>query len=360
MIRVRVPLRRPFRTAHGVTTDKESLLVCLHTDEGAGWGECAAEISPSYTAEFVDGAWLVLRDHLLPRLLSGPWSTYEELDERMAAVRGHPMAKAAIETALLDAHLRARNKNLAAYLGATRAVVPVGVVVDLADDPRETAATAQWRVHEGYRRIKLKVAPGRDVDIVHAVREVIGSTIELWVDANGTYASDDRALRRLDELGLGLIEQPLDPDAWRDHAALARELITPICLDESIRSVSDVQLARHFGAADVVNVKPSRVGGVRVARQIVEECATAGIGAWVGGMLDLGINRAVNLAVAALDGCNLPGDISATDRYFDRDITAPFVLDRNGSIAVPAGPGIGVEVDVEAVASCTVAEITLR
>jgi O-succinylbenzoate synthase len=360
LIRVRVPLLRPFRTAHGVTTDKESLLVCFHTDEGVGWGECAAEISPSYTAEFVDGAWLVLRDHLLPRLLSGPWSSYEELDERMAAVRGHPMAKAAIETALLDAHLRAHNKNLASYLGATRATVPVGVVVDLADDPRETAATAQRRVDEGYRRIKLKVAPGRDVVIVRAVREAIGATVELWVDANGTYASDDRALRRLDDLGLGLIEQPLDPDAWLDHGALARELSTPICLDESIRSVSDLQLARHFGAADVVNVKPSRVGGVRAARQIVEECAAAGIGAWVGGMLDLGINRAVNLAVAALDGCNLPGDISATDRYFDRDVTAPFVLDRNGSMAVPGGMGIGVEIDVEAVASCTVAEITLR
>ena len=360
LIRVRVPLRQLFRTAHGVTTDKESLLVCFHTDEGVGWGECAAEIAPSYTAEFVDSAWLVLRDHLLPRLLSGPWSSYEELDERMAAVRGHPMAKAAIETALLDAHLRERKKNLASYLGATRQAVPVGVVVDLADDPRETAATAQSRVDEGYRRIKIKIAPGRDVDVVRAVRVAIGETVELWVDANGTYARDDRALRQLDDLHLGLIEQPLDPDAWLDHAALVRELRTAVCLDESIRSLSDLQLARHFAAADVVNVKPSRVGGIRIARQIVDECAAAGIGAWVGGMLDLGINRAVNLAVAALDGCNLPGDISATDRYFDRDITERFVLDRNGSMAVPSGLGIGVEIDVEAVASCTVASITLR
>jgi len=360
LIRVRVPLRRPFRTAHSVTTVKESVLVCLHTDEGVGWGECAAEIAPTYTAEFVDSAWLVLRDHLLPPLLAGPWSSYEELDERISTVRGHSMAKAAIETALLDAHLRERNKNLATYLGATRKVVPVGVVVDLADDPRETAATATSRVEEGYRRIKLKVAPGRDVDVVRAVRDAIGATVELWVDANGTYASDDRALRQLDELGLGLIEQPLDPDAWMQCGALARELVTPICLDESIRSVSDVQLARHFGAADVVNVKPSRVGGVRAAHQIVGECAASGIGTWVGGLLDLGINRAVNLAVAALDGCTLPGDISATDRYFDRDITAPFVLDRTGSMAVPSGPGIGVEIDVEAVASYTVEEISLR
>lgn len=360
MIRVRVPLRQPFRTAHGVTTDKESLLVRFHTDEGVGWGECAAELAPSYTAEFVDGAWLVLRDHLIPRLLAHPWSSYEELDERLATVRGHPMAKAAIETALLDAHLRERKKNLASYLGATRRIVPVGVVVDLADDPRETAATAQSRVDAGYGRIKLKIAPGRDVDVVRAVRETIGESVDLWVDANGTYTRDDAALRRLDELGLGLIEQPLDPDAWLEHGALARELTTAVCLDESIRSPSDLQLVRHFGAADVVNVKPSRVGGVRAARQIVEECAAAGIGAWVGGMLDLGINRAVNLAVAALDGCNLPGDISATDRYFDRDITEPFVLDGNGSMAVPSGLGLGVEIDVEAVASCTVAEITLR
>lgn len=360
LIRVRVPLRRPFRTGRSVTTDKEAVLVCLHTDEGVGWGECAAEIAPTYTAEFVDGAWLVLADHLLPRLLSGAWSSYEELDERMAAVRGHAMAKAAIETALLDAHLRERKKGLASYLGATRQVVPVGVVVDLANDPRETAAIAHTRVEEGYRRIKLKVAPGHDVDIVRAVRAAVGPTVEVWVDANGTYTRDDRALRKLDELGLGLIEQPLDPDAWLDHGALARELTTPICLDEAIRSVSDLELARHFGAADVVNVKPSRVGGVRAARQIVEECAAAGIGAWVGGLLDLGINRAVNLAVAALDGCTLPGDISATNRYFDRDITEPYVLDRNGALAVPSGYGIGVEIDVEAVASFTVAEITLR
>ena len=360
LIRVRVPLRQPFRTAHGVTTDKESLLVCCHTDEGVGWGECAAEIAPSYSAEFVDGAWLVLRDHLLPRLLSGPWSSYEELDERMAAVRGHSMAKAAIETALLDAHLRARKKNLASYLGATRKAVPVGVVVDLARDPIETAATARSRVDEGYRRIKIKIAPGRDVEVVRAVRGAVGATVDLWVDANGTYERDDRALRQLDEMDLGLIEQPLDPNAWLEHAALARELATAVCLDESIRSPSDLHLARHFGAADVVNVKPSRVGGVRAAREIVAECSAAGIGAWVGGMLDLGINRAVNLAVAALDGCNLPGDISATDRYFDRDITEAFVLDRNGSMAVPSGLGIGVEIDVEAVASCTVAEITLR
>ena len=220
LIRVRVPLRRPFRTARSVTTHKESLLVRFHTDEGVGWGECAAEIAPSYTAEFVDSAWLVLRDHLLPRLLSGPWSSYEELDERLAAVRGHPMAKAAIETALLDAHLRHRNKSLATYLGATRQVVPVGVVVDLADPP-ETAATALARVEEGYGRIKIKIAPGHDVDVIQIVRRAIGDGIDLWVDANGSYASDDPALRELDHLDLGLIEQPLGPDAWLDHGVLA-------------------------------------------------------------------------------------------------------------------------------------------
>jgi len=174
------------------------------------------------------------------------------------------------------------------------------------------------------------------------------------------YASDDPVLRELDQLGLGLIEQPLSPDSWLEHGVLARQFHTAICLDESIRCVADMRLARHFGAADVINIKPSRVGGVRAAQQIVNECVDAQMGAWVGGMLDLGINRAVNLAVAALDGCGLPGDISATDRYFDRDITEPFVLDRSGGIAVPQGLGIGVDVDVEAVASCTVESITLR
>jgi O-succinylbenzoate synthase len=360
LIHVRVPLRRPFRTAYGDTTHKEALLLRAQTDEGVGWGECAAEIAPSYTAEFVDSAWLVLRDYLVPRLQASAWSSYQELDARLAAVRGHPMAKAAVETALLDAHLRAYGKSLASYLGATRDTVPVGVVVDLDDGLQQTVETARARADEGYRRIKVKIVPGRDVDVVRAVRGSVGATVDVWVDANGSYQLADRALRELDELGLGLIEQPLDPDAWLDHGTLAHELTTAICLDESIRSIDDVRLAHHLGAADVVNVKPSRVGGVRAACRIIDQCTEAGIGAWVGGLLDLGINRAVNLAVAALDGCNLPGDISATDRYFDRDITEAFVLDRTGSLSVPGAPGIGVEVDTDAVATHAVAQVTLR
>jgi len=233
-------------------------------------------------------------------------------------------------------------------------------VVDLADDLRETAAIAELRVDEGYQRIKIKISPGHDVDVIGAVRSAVGDDVDLWVDANGSYASDDPVLAELDELHLGLIEQPLDPDAWLDHGVLALRFGTAICLDESIKSLADLRLAQHFGAADGVNVKPSRVGGVRAARQMVDACQAAHIGAWIGGMLDLGINRAVNLALAALDGCDLPGDISATDRYFDRDITAPFELDYDGTIAVPSGPGIGVDVDVEAVASFAVAQITLR
>jgi O-succinylbenzoate synthase len=360
LFHVRVPLRRPFRTARGVTTHKDALLVRAETDEGVGWGECAAEIAPSYTSEFVDSAWLVLRDHLLPRLLANPWSSYAELDARMAAVRGHRMAKAAVETALLDAHLRALGTSLASYLGVTRDVVPVGVVVDLADDARETAAIAESRVDEGYERIKIKISPGHDVEVIGTVRRAIGDEIDLWVDANGSYAVDDPVLNELDDLNLSLIEQPLDPDAWLDHGVLALRFGTAICLDESIRSLADLRLAQHFGSADAVNVKPSRVGGVRAARQMVDDCKAAHIGAWIGGMLDLGINRAVNLALAALDGCDLPGDISATDRYFERDITEPFILDYDGSIAVPSGPGIGVDVDVDAVASFAVGQITLR
>ncbi len=360
LFRVSVPLRRPFRAAHGVTTHKESVLLRVHTDEGIGWGECAAERTPSYSAEFVDSALLVLRDYLLPPLMASDWASYEELDRRLGAVRGHLMAKAAIETALLDAHLRERKKGLAAYLGATRRSVPVGVVVELGDTVDAAVHIAEARVAEGYRRIKLKIEPGRDVAVVDAVRAATGPAIELWVDANGSYQPTDRALRALDARGLGLIEQPLAAGEWAGLGALARELDTPICLDESIRSMADLAVARHFGAADVVNVKPSCVGGVRAAGALVHECARAGLGAWVGGMLDLGINRAVNLAVAALDGCTRPGDISATNRYFDRDITTPFVLADDGSLALPTGDGIGVAAAAEAVASCAVAQFTLR
>ena len=353
---VRVPLKTPFRTARSVTTHKEAIVVRAVTDQGTGWGECAAEAAPSYSPEFIGAAWIALRDHLAPLVFRRPIDL-DGIDVALAPVRGHHMAKAALEMALLDAALRSSATSLAAHLGATAAEVDVGVVVDLHGTAAETIAVAERRAAEGYRRVKLKIEPGRDRQVIAPVVAAIGAAAAIWVDANGSYTLDDALWRDADGLGLALIEQPLAPRDLAGHAALAARLSTPICLDESIVEVADVALAAQLGAARVVNLKPSRVGGIKPALALARRCRELGLAVWIGGMLDLGLARAANLALAAACG-QLPGDISATDRYFDRDLTDAFVL-RDGRLAVPQGPGLGVDVDVEFLDRVTRARVAI-
>lgn len=339
--RVSLPLVAPFRTSYGTQTTRDALLVHVLTPDAEGWGECAAPAEPTYSAEYVDGADLVLRRHLLPRLLAAGPTGAEEVAGVLAPVRGHRMAKAAVEAAVLDAELRAAGVSLAAHLGAVRSAVDAGVSVGLLPTGELLDAVAGY-LGAGYRRIKLKIEPGRDVEPVRAVRERFGDDVLLQVDANAAYTlADAPHLARLDAFDLLLIEQPLPADDLAGHAALAGIVSTPVCLDESIESVGDAAAAIALGACSVVNIKPGRVGGLLEARRIHDLCAAHGVAVWCGGMLETGIGRAANLALAALPNFTLPGDVSASDRYFHRDLTEPFVL-HEGRVRVPDSPGIGV------------------
>lgn len=341
--RVAVPLITPFRTAHGTVSTRDVLLVHVMSDSGEdGWGECVAEATPSYSSEYVDGAADVMRRHLLPAIAADSCGTAVAVEQALAPIHGHAMAKAALGTAVLDLELRTRGQSLAAALGATRSRVPAGVSVGIEDALETLVERVDGYVREGYERIKLKIRPGWDVDVVEAVRKRFGDELQLQVDANTAYGRGDaRHLARLDEYGLLLIEQPLAVDDLLGHAALRQQLQTPICLDESITSAREAAQAITLGACEVVNIKPGRVGGLLEAKRIHDVCVAHGVPVWCGGMLETGIGRAANVALAALPGFSLPGDTSASSRYYERDVTDPFVL-RAGHLDVPQGPGIGV------------------
>ena len=349
--RVRLPLVAPFRTSFGTQTTREVLLVHVLADGAEGWAECVALEEPVYSSEYVAGAHAVITAHLAPRLL-GADLTAEEVATLLAPVKGHRMAKAALETAVLDAQLRTAGTSLAAYLGATKTRVPAGVSVGIMASVPALLDAVESYLAEGYLRIKLKIEPGWDVEPVRAVRERWPDVL-LQVDANTAYTRADAGhLARLDEYGLLLIEQPLDEDDVVGHALLARTVRTPICLDESIESVGDAVDAIERGATTVVNVKPGRVGGYLESKRIAAACAERGVAVWCGGMLETGIGRAANVALAALPEFTLPGDTSASSRYYATDLTAPFVL-RDGHLDVPTGPGIGVDLLPDVLAEVT-------
>jgi o-succinylbenzoate synthase len=341
--RVALPLVTPFRTSFGVERDRDALLVRAVTADAEGWGECVAAAEPRYSSEYADGAADVLRRFLLPAAARLDNLHPEALGPAMAFVKGHRMAKAALELAVLDAFLRARGEPLAGYLGATRARVPAGVSVGIMGSVPELLDAVAGYLEQGYLRIKLKIEPGWDLEPVAAVRAHFGDELLLQVDANAAYTLDDAGhLAALDRFGLLLVEQPLDEDDLVGHAELARRRATPVCLDESITSAKAAVDAVAIGACRIVNVKAGRVGGYLEARRLHETCHARGVPLWCGGMLETGIGRAANVALAALPGFTLPGDTSASDRYYRQDLTAPFVLDA-GHLAVPSGPGIGVD-----------------
>jgi o-succinylbenzoate synthase len=343
--RLDVPLVRPFRTSFGTEYKRDVLLVEAICDGLSGWGECVAIEWPGYSSEYTDGAIDVIGRHLLPTLTGITEQTDpEEIRDRMRPMLGHPMAKAAVETALLDLWLRVREQSLATYLGAVRDRVDCGVSVGIptSESLPELLDEVQEYVYAGYRRIKLKIEPGWDVEPVAAVR-ARWPQMPLQVDANQAFArSDGPLLARLDDLDLLLIEQPLPEDDWYGHVLLSTQVRTPICMDESILSVASADSAISLGATSIINIKPGRVGGYQTARDIHDLCLGRGVPVWCGGMLETGIGRAANLALAAMPGFTLIGDTSASSRYFTQDVTEPFVLD-DGQLPVPTGPGIGVD-----------------
>lgn len=352
--RVRMPLVTPFRTSFGTQDEREILLVHVVTPESEGWGECVALASPVYSSEYTDACEDVLNRFLVPALGSDPrtpgWRpvpgtgsvTGIDVAERLRPFHGHRMAKAALEMAVLDAELRTEGRSLARELGSVRDRVPCGVSVGIMDSVPQLLDAVGRYLDAGYVRIKLKIEPGWDVAPVRAVRERFGDELLLQVDANAAYTLADAAtLARLDPFELLLIEQPLGEDDLLAHAELAKLLRTPLCLDESITSARAAADAIRLGACRVVNIKAGRVGGYLEARRIHDVCLAHGVAVWCGGMVETGLGRAANLALASLPGCTLPGDTSGSDRFYRHDLTEPFVL-ADGHLPVPSGPGLGV------------------
>lgn len=355
--RVAIPLVTPFRTSFGVQTERDVLLLRVVTDQAEGWAECVALAEPLYSSEYTQAAHRVIADHLLPRLFSAERLDADQVAPLLAPVRGHRMAKAALETAVLDAQLKAEGVPLSRHLGATATHCASGVSVSIYDEiPALLDAVAVY-VQAGYRRIKLKIQPGWDLEPVAAVRERFGADLLLQVDANSAYTrADARHLARLDEFQLLMIEQPLDEEDVAGHVELARVTRTPICLDESVTSAHAAYEAIRTGACSIVNIKPGRVGGYLEARRVHDVCMAAGIPVWAGGMLESGVGRAANLALAGLPGFTLPSDISASNRYYKQDLTQPITMTADGLIEIPTGPGIGVAPIPEALAEFTVSQ----
>ncbi len=355
---IRMPLREPFRISSGVTDTRRALLVRLRDRDGAeGWGECVAGERPHYSPETVDTAWLAITQWIAPLVLGrdfpAPADLYDLLDRSM---RGHRMARAAVEMAAWDLAARCDGVSLSELLGGTRSTVSTGISLGLQRAPDRLAELAKEAVHTGYRRIKVKIAPPRDRTELEAVRGVIGGDFPLSADANAAYGPEDTEhLIQLDAFGLTMLEQPFESDDLLRHAVLQRRLTTPICLDESISSPARAadMIALHSGR--IINIKPGRVGGHTAARAIHDLAAAHDVHVWCGGMLETGIGRAHNVALASLPGFEFPGDLSPSARYWQRDIVDPAWTMNDGALTVPRGrPGIGVDVDLDYVDHCTV------
>lgn len=354
-----VPLVAPFTTSFGTETVREVIVVRALTADGEGWGEIVTQHAPLYSSEYTQSAWDVALRFLVPALLDRERIAPEEVAETLRPFVGHRMAKAGIELAVIDAALRAEGRSFGEYVGAVRDRVPSGVSVGIQRDPAMLVETVGRYLDEGYARIKIKIKPGRDVDDTAAVRDAYGA-IPLQVDANSAYTmADADTLAELDRFDLLLIEQPLQEDDLVDHATLARRLRTPVCLDESIVSDKAAADALALGSASVINIKAGRVGGYLEAVRVHDRCLAASVPVWCGGMLETGIGRAANAALAALPGFTLTGDVSASDRFYARDIvTEPAVLE-DGHVRVPTGHGLGVEIDPIALDDFTVAREVL-
>jgi len=342
---VRMRLVAPFETSFGVELDRDCVILMVRGEGLTGWGECVAGMSPGYSYETTMTAWHVLADFFVPTILGSEIDEVEDLRDQLRVFKGHPLARAGLEMALWDLLAQAAGKPLATVLGGVRQSVPVGVSVGIQKDAEILVDAVGHYIEQGYDRVKVKIKPGRDVGDVRAVRRAFPN-LKLQVDANSAYTIEDTAsIEALDDYELLLIEQPLAEDDLIDHSKLQARLKTAICLDESILSVRHARQALEIDACRVINIKPGRVGGLSEAIAIHDLCLKSNIPVWCGGMLETGIGRASNLAIASLPGFTLSGDISATERYYVEDIAdPPFVLNLDSTIDVPTKLGLGVEV----------------
>ena len=358
---IKMILVSPFVTSMGTEYDEEHIIVRVDAEGVTGWGESVAEGTPFYSYETVPTAWHILQDFLIPSILGKDIKNVDEAIAAYAKVRGHMMAKAGLEAALWDAFAKTQNISLSKMLGGVRDKVDVGVSIGIQDSVPHLIHKVEGYLAEGYQRIKIKIAPGLDMQFVEALRREFPDTL-LQVDANSAYTLDHIGLfKKMDEYNLLLIEQPLGYEDIYDHSKLQRELKTPICLDESIHSLDDTRAAIELDSCRVINIKPGRVGGFTESKLIHDYCASKNIPVWHGGMLESGIGRAGNVALASLPNFTMPGDISASKRYYKEDIVIPeFVVNPDGTMTVPTGPGIGVEVDMKMLEKVTVKSLSLK
>jgi o-succinylbenzoate synthase len=342
LLEIRMPLVHFFETSFGRTTDRRIVLLRARADGLEGWGEVTCGEMPFYNHETPDTAWHILRDILIPWALEKTWDSPADVANRFRPVRGHNMAKAALENALWDIEAQSRGVPLSELLGGTQEEIPCGVSIGIQNSPEELLEKIRTEVMAGYQRIKVKIRPGWDIQILEAIRKEFPG-IKLMADANSAYTLDNvEHLKLLDQFDLMMVEQPLGWDDMVDHARLQRELRTPICLDESIHSAEDARKAIELGACKIINIKLGRVGGHSAARKLHDLCLARQVPVWCGGMLESGIGRAHNIAMSTLPGFVLPGDVSASRRYWRQDIIDPEVMvSAKGTIAAPRKPGLG-------------------
>ncbi len=358
-----LPLREPFRISSGVVSERRICILELRQDGISAWSESVAGEQPNYSPETIDTAWLAIREWIAPRVLGRAFGAAAEVHDALEiGCRGHQMAKAAVEMGCWDLAARLQGVPLAKLLGGTRERVATGISLGIQESPEALVERACSALVQGYRKIKLKIQPGADVEYVRAVRDALGPGADLMADANSAYTpADADHLARLDDFDLIMIEQPLDREDLVRHAALQRRLRTPICLDESITCPDRAEDMIALGSGRIINIKPGRVGGFHASRAIHDLCAASGVPVWCGGMLESGIGRAHNVALASLPNFTLPGDLSPSARYWERDIVIPeWTMDEEGMVRVPLdGPGMGVEVDLDRLDDLTVRSETL-
>ncbi|MRX72426.1 o-succinylbenzoate synthase [Bacillus lacus] len=342
---IKMTLKTPFVSSLGTVKERESLLVEVRDHQGCtGWGEAVAFSSPWYTEETVGTCRHMLKDFFIPMLLNHQFVSPSEVGKALSVYRRNPMAKAAIESAYWDLYAKLNEMSLSKLLGGTRTEVEAGVVIGMGR-VKEMLSQIEAYTHEGYRRIKIKIKPHQDLEVVKEIREHFPDIL-LMADANSSYTLNDiQRLQALDEYQLLLIEQPLAADDIIDHASLQKSMVTPICLDESITSYHDARQAVELGSCGIISIKPGRVGGLQTSREIHDFCVKRDVPVWCGGMLETGISRAHNIAVASLQGFTIPGDLSSSSRYWEEDIILPEIKVENGRLKVPETPGIGFEIN---------------
>jgi o-succinylbenzoate synthase len=358
---IQMPLVHPFETSFGKTTLRRIVLVRVDAEGLTGWGEVTAGEAPLYSHETFETAWHVLRDFLIPWVLGKEWASPSELAAQFRPIRGHNMAKAALENALWVIEAQQKGISLAKSVGGTLEEIPCGVSIGIQRSVEELLEKIAREVSAGYQRIKVKVKPGWDINVLERIRTAF-PRIALMADANSAYTLADLAhLKQFDRFYLMMIEQPLGWDDILDHARLQREISTPICLDESIHSADDARKAIEIGACKIINVKLGRVGGLTSAQQVHQVCLARNIPVWCGGMLESGIGRAHNVAMSSLPGFTLPGDVSASKRYWAQDIICPEVtVSARGTIPVPQTPGLGYEPNLDRIEQVTIRKEQFR